>query len=538
MLFKYYRTRFFDIDSYFHPMKFSLNSLIIGVGLLFLLILSSCQNDDDLTVGETVISAVEIQMNPSGLAPLTAMLRFNTLRSARVSITIPGKNPLIKEFSDLNQVHEIPILGLYANTTNYVIVTASDDSGNSSTEVVPIETGDLPEYLPEIEIVQKSEAQMEEGWNLLTYNQGLGAPNFITVPTMFDQDGDIRWYLDFSSIAQNFSAGPVEPLQNGNLLFAQNNTIFEYDMMGFEKNTWVMPENYFYHHDVIEKPNGNFIVAVDDSNLGTIEDIAIEIDRNSSSVLNRWDLREILDVDRFELINDPVDWFHMNALWYDEADDAVIFSGQRQGLVKVSNQNELIWILAPHRNWGQAGINGDGHETSNFLLTAVDQSNQPYDAQVQEGVVAMDDFEWTWGQHAPMYLDNGNLWVYDNGFRRSWGAPRGTYSRGVEYQIDETAMTVRQVWQVGKEKGASFQSHIISDVDVLPNTGNRIVFSGINLDERKSHLIEVNPTTSETIFEAIISYKFAFVPDGAPLAPGNLDSSYRMERMSVYSGIN
>ena len=108
------------------------------------------------------------------------------------------------------------------------------------------------------------------------------------------------------------------------------------------------------------------------------------------------------------------------------------------------------------------------------------------------------------------------------------GAPRGTYSRGVEYNIDESNMTVKQVWQVGKEKGPSFQSHIISDVDVLPN-GNRIVFSELILDET-NHLIEVVPATSQTVFEATITYKNLFVPAGAPLAPGTLDSSYRMER--------
>ena len=210
----------------------------------------------------------------------------------------------------------------------------------------------------------------------------------------------------FKGNSRGFSA--AEPLRNGNLLFAVNHTIYEYDMMGFEKNTWSMPTNYFYHHDMVEKPDGNFIVAVDDSNLTTIEDIAIEIDRNTSELVRRWDLRDF-DVDRFELLNDPRDWFHMNAIWYDETDDAVVFSGQRQGLVKVSMNNELIWIMAPHRNWGKAGLNGDGHETSDFLLTALDQSDQPYDAAVQNGEMAMDDFEWTWGQHAPMYLDNGNL---------------------------------------------------------------------------------------------------------------------------------
>ena len=66
-------------------------------------------------------------------------------------------------------------------------------------------------------------------------------------------------------------------------------------------------------------------------------------------------------------------------------------------------------------------------------LQPVDQSDQAYNATVKNGEMVMDGFEWAWRQHAPMYLDNGNLWVYDNGFRRIWGAPRGIFSRGVEY---------------------------------------------------------------------------------------------------------
>ncbi len=513
--------------------SFKKSLLGIGIAIPFFLI-SSCTNDDQ--IGEIGISEIEVQVNPSGIAPLTALLNFETSKSARVTLIIPGKKPLIKEFSDLNRVHEIPVLGLYANTTNIVVVQLSDDSGNSSVDVVSIETGELPEYMPDIEIVEKKEELMEEGWNLLSMNIGLGAPNSFTSPVIFDQDGDIRWYLDFRSILPVGVCGPFEPLDNGNMICANQKTVREYNMLGFELNRWNLADNYSFHHDIVEKPNGNFIVAVDDSNLETVEDIAIEIDRNTGEEVNRWDLREILDTDRDAIIDNQVDWFHMNAIWYDEKEDATIFSGQRQGLVKVSNTNELIWILAPHKGWGNAGVDGSGHDTNQFLLTAVDEDGMPYEEEIQLGNIAIDDFEWVWGQHAPMILENGNLLVYDNGFGRNYGPPRGTYSRAVEYQVNETEMTVKQIWQVGKEKGSSFQSHIISDVDLMSTTGNRMVFSGINLDERKSHLLEVSYPNNVTAFEAIIRYKYAFVEDGAQLAPGNLDSSFRAERVSIYSG--
>ena len=293
----------------------------------------SCQSDDNgdgIPLGEVVISTIETEMNPSGRAPLTAMLSFTTMREARITITIPGSRPLVKEFSELSMSHEIPVLGLYANTTNYVIVTASDDAGNSSTEVVPLETGTLPEYLPEIEITERMDGMIEPGWNLMNVTIGLGAPDSFSNPMIFDEDGNVRWYADLRDIFATELVNPMEPMRNGNFLFASQNAVHEFNLMGDLVNSWTLPTNYLFHHDVIEKPNGNFIVAVDDSNLGTIEDIAIEIDRTTGEVVNTWDLRHILDMTRPDLIDDEVDWFHMNAIWYDEASDAVIFSGQRQ----------------------------------------------------------------------------------------------------------------------------------------------------------------------------------------------------------------
>ena len=39
----------------------------------------------------------------------------------------------------------------------------------------------------------------------------------------------------------------------------------------------------------------------------------------------------------------------MNAIWHDENDNALAISGRNQGIVKVNWNNELQWILAPHK---------------------------------------------------------------------------------------------------------------------------------------------------------------------------------------------
>ena len=92
--------------------------------------------------------------------------------------------------------------------------------------------------------------------------------------------------------------------------------------------------------------------------------------------------------------------------------------GPDAGSGKGKPQNELVWIMAPHKGWGKAGINGDGFETSDYLLTAVDANGDPYPQNVQDGLVADPNFDWTWGQHASMLLPDGNLFVFDNGYNR------------------------------------------------------------------------------------------------------------------------
>ena len=100
-------------------------------------------------------------------------------------------------------------------------------------------------------------------------------------------------------------------------------------------NTW----NLFglgFHHTLIEKPNGNFLVTVNDYSKPTEEDVIIEVDRNSGQIINRWDLDQSLDKNRkvwaSNRANLEVDWFHANGLAYSATDDCIIVSGRTQGV--------------------------------------------------------------------------------------------------------------------------------------------------------------------------------------------------------------
>ena len=128
----------------------------------------------------------------------------------------------------------------------------------------------------------------------------------------------------------------------------------------------------------------------------------------------------------------------------------------------------------------------------------------------------------------------GTMFVFDNGRERNFSEEGPEYSRGVEYAIDEEAMTVEQVWQYGKERGEAFYSPIISDVDYLPQTGNRLIMPGIiGTFSPPSYALmtEVTYPDKEVVFEARLEFKNLLEGDSI-----FGDSIYRAERLPLYPG--
>jgi arylsulfate sulfotransferase len=119
------------------------------------------------------------------------------------------------------------------------------------------------------------------------------------------------------------------------------------------------------------------------------------------------------------------------------------------------------------------------------------------------------DFEWPWYQHAPFVAPNGHLFVFDNGEFRNFSNDNA-YSRAVEYKIDTENKTVQQIWQYGKERGFETYSRIVSDVDLLPETGNVYFCPGSRVDNSGGNygakIIELDYNTKEVVFEMRINY--------------------------------
>ena len=489
----------------------------LAIFSLFAFVACNSEVTPDLLVG-----TLSIEKNPYTIAPLTAEATFTTRIPTRVTLTVAGEESVTQTFAEATE-HRIPILGLYPNTDNEITLRLEAGEQRQGLRRT-IKTEPLPAALPDVEILSANREAMEPGWNLNSL-RFRDEPER-AAPFMFDPKGVIRWYFDLPASGRTTSP---ERFSNGNIIFGYESKIYEYTMLGEKVNEWDI-SGYSYHHDIIEKPGGNLIIAVDKEGLDTIEDFAIELERESGDIVREWDFREVLDIERQSFDDDERDWLHVNALWYDRRDDTLILSGRVQGLAKVTMDNELVWILAPHKGWGQ---NGNGEATSEYLLTAIDADGEPYPEAIQQGEENAAAFGWTWGQHAPLILPNGNLFVFDNGDNRNFSQDGPQYSRGVEYAVDEASMTVEQVWQYGKERGDTFYSPIISYVDYLPQTLNRLIVPGIinNFGEPPAYarVAEVSYPGKEVVFEAKINFKNRF--EGESVFG---DSVYRSERLPLY----
>jgi hypothetical protein len=149
---------------------------------------------------------------------------------------------------------------------------------------------------------------------------------------------------------------------------------------------------------------------------------------------------------------------HSNAIIEDPRDDSLIVSMRNQNaIIKFSRQSgQLVWILGPPENWAP--------EWQQYLLTPVGTP-----------------FAWQYGQHAPVFTPQGTLMVYDDGnYRASPFDPfldnSQSWSRAVEYSIDEQNMAVSQVWQYGStNEGEWFFTDFEGNAEPEPKTGNVLI---------------------------------------------------------------
>ncbi|WP_271002591.1 aryl-sulfate sulfotransferase [Listeria seeligeri] len=463
-----------------------------------------------------------VKLNPYGTSPLTALLLFNTAEKMKITIEVEGENAdttIESEVgSEYTTEHEVAVLGLYADKTNTVKITAVTQDGKKTEKTITIQTDKLPSEMPTIDVKTSDTKKMEQTGNQLT---------FITPSTKYaygvDSNGDVRWY------STKYNSHVFKELKNGHLLYLTKydnaddtySLLLETDYLGKIYHAYSMTteaeseqsgssSKSAIHHDAIELPSGNLLLTINDDTK-YMEDTMIEIDRQTGEVVKTIDLKDILPEEFYKdykaRSDGKVDWFHQNAIWYDESDDSIIISSRSQDTVmKIDyNSTKIKWILSDKEGWPDS--------YKKYLLTPTG-----------------DDFKYPAGQHAVEILsdqdddsDTVDILLYDNNevVTRGDEEEAGKYSEAVQYRINEKTKKVEIVFSFGKELGEDYWTEIVGAARYMETTGNYLVNFGHRKDGKESSIIEVNQA-GEVAFEMNLTS----FPDSA--------WAYRAERFSLY----
>ena len=397
-----------------------------------------------------------IVVNPYGTSPLSAVAVFSTEEACGGTVTVKGKsaeNDVTGTF-DAQKDHIVPIYGLYNNDTTEVVITL-DDGTSASFEVT---TEDINVDYGTITAEMKSEASYDYT-NLTFVCSTMGSLYAV------DAAGDIRFYTKMGGTLG------IHQLENGHLLMPASYILkpsyykegmIEVDLMGKIYSEYMIPGGQ--HHDFVEMPNGNLLVASDSPDLSTVEDYVVEIDRKTGDVVWELDMKDLVGMEDGQSASmdtdgsEEADWFHNNGLAYDAENDLVLLSARhKDAVVAVKMEDKsLAWILGDPDGWGE--------EYQSYFF-------EP------EG----EDFEWFYAQHNVSILDNGDIALFDNGtakVKRADGDNRvsgdDVYSRAVVYHIDTENMTASQVTEYGKERGADWYADWISGVVSLDGTKDHL----------------------------------------------------------------
>ena len=152
-------------------------------------------------------------------------------------------------------------------------------------------------------------------------------------------------------------------------------------------------------------------------------DIIQELDANKRLVFE-WHTFDHIPITNsfYNLTQANIDYAHVNSMSIDPTDNNLLASLRTTSeIVKINRQTgEVMWRL--------------GGKENQFTFIGEHEENAPY---------------YTVGQHDVHRLANGNLIFFDNGNISGGGVTPNdrTYSRGVEYALDEVNMTATLVWE-------------------------------------------------------------------------------------------
>ena len=169
-----------------------------------------------LSSGEYTFDHMLVIKDPYGEAPLTALALFILEEPACVRVTTKGN---LKETDFVTELpkkkeHRVPILGMYAEKANDIVIEILDDEGNCvKSHTFTIRTKRLPKSLRNVITVKKWTDK--PAYSNIMINGGVKIHTCV-----FDIEGEIRYYL--SRKPRGYG---IFPLSDGHFFYMEKYTL-------------------------------------------------------------------------------------------------------------------------------------------------------------------------------------------------------------------------------------------------------------------------------------------------------------------------
>ena len=319
----------------------------------------------------------------------------------------------------------LPVYGLYDGYANTVTLTYRFMDGSSKQANITITTAsfnDLCGYKNPTFLQYRTSPSLSYDYIMV---KG-GCSNF--VPAIVDTDGALRWVgtTGFVTNTSGFFDNGVY-LPNGSQLYR-----IELDGTFISIGDYADIGVTYFHHNI---DAGKVGVILEANTASYFESFVLEVDAHSGAVLKTWNLADIIsaamraggdDPNQF-VYPAPNDWFHLNAVAYNRADDSLIVSSRENFLICLDYDTGAIkWILGDStKKWHQFP------SLRQYALTLTSGSLPPI------------------GQHAISVTFDQNILVFDNGQNSIFQVPPGeqrSYSSPRKYMLDLNAKTATEIW--------------------------------------------------------------------------------------------
>ncbi|MEO5719438.1 MAG: aryl-sulfate sulfotransferase [Chthoniobacterales bacterium] len=413
--------------------------------LLPLLLASFCHAALATQADDTIIT---IDGHLAGATPFLSQVTLSvsnpeTLKSVRFAIAskiASSTRPLSGTYSYsylvgrgdvVNGKVFLPVYGLYDDYSNVVTLTYCFNDGSSKADSVTIATAS---FVDPCAYKNPTILQPKTEGDSLSYDYILlkGACSTYS-PALIDTDGALRWVG--TTGAKSFDSAFFE----NSIYVVDGTSIYRNDLDG----TMTLLGDYAsegvknFHHNV---DRGKFGLLFEIDTKAYLETIFMEID-TAGTVLQTWNMADIIsaamtaggDDPKQFVFTSPGDWFHLNAVAYDRADDSLIVSSREDFLICIDyTTGTLKWILGdPTKAWYQFP------SLRQYALTLAPGSLPPI------------------GQHAVSLTYDHDILVLDNGLNSLFQVPAGVlrpYAAPRKYQIDLASRTATEVWNYPMEE--------------------------------------------------------------------------------------